>query len=57
MAKAETCEKHNCTLEANHDGWHVKKGAKGKIIISWLDGEWKSSDGGTGTYSYVEVAQ
>ena len=48
MAKTEPCEKLNCNLEAGHDGWHVKKGKHVKIIISWLDGEWKSSDGGTG---------
>ena len=48
-----TCEKFNCTLEPNHEGWHVKKGARGKVIISWLDGKWKSADG-HGTYSYIE---
>lgn len=52
--KEETCEKFNCTLEPNHDGWHVKKGARGKIIISWLDGQWKSPDGSHGTYRYLE---
>lgn len=49
----QTCEKYNCTLEPNHDGWHVKKGARGKVIISWLDGQWKSADG-HGTYRYQE---
>lgn len=53
---AETCEKINCTLPTNHDGWHVKKGARGKVIISWLNGEWKSADG-HGTYRYVEPFQ
>ena len=52
----ETCEKFNCTLEPNHDGWHVKKGARGKVIISWLDGEWKGADGAHGTYRYVDDA-
>ena len=54
MAKAETCEKHNCTLEANHEGWHVKKAARGKIVISWLNGQWKSPDGQHGTYRYQD---
>lgn len=49
-----TCEKINCSLDPNHDGWHVKKAARGKIVISWLDGEWKTPDGQTGTYSYQE---
>lgn len=53
MPKA-TCSKYNCSLEANHDGWHVKKGARGKIIISWLDGQFKTPDGGNGTYHYVD---
>lgn len=48
------CEKHNCNLDKGHDGWHVKKGARGKIIISWLDGEWKGTDGSHGTYRYQE---
>lgn len=57
MPKVE-CEKLNCNLEAGHverDGsWHVKKGARGKIIISWLDGEWKGTDGSHGTYRYQD---
>lgn len=51
------CDKYNCTLPADHDGWHIKKGPRGKIIISWLNGEWKMPDGQTGTYSYVEQAE
>lgn len=52
----ETCERYNCSLPPNHDGWHVKKAAKGKIVISWLNGEWKTPDGQTGTYRYEEGA-
>ena len=56
MATKETCEKINCTLEPGHEGWHVKKTAKGKVIIKWLDGKWESADG-HGTYCYVEKAE
>ena len=53
MATKETCEKINCTLEPGHEGWHKKQGKHGKVIISWLDGKWKSADG-HGTYRYVD---
>jgi hypothetical protein len=52
--KKEVCEKHNCTLEPGHDGWHVKKVGHGKVVISWLNGHWKMPDGQHGTYRYQE---
>jgi hypothetical protein len=55
VPKVGTCEKLNCNLPPHDaDVWHVKKGPKGKIIISWLNGEWKASDGSTGTYRYQD---
>jgi hypothetical protein len=43
------CTQYNCTL-GTHTGWHVKKAARGKIIISWLNGKWKTPDGQHGSY-------
>jgi hypothetical protein len=54
VAKTEKCEKYNCSLDQGHDGWHVKKVKNGKVVISWLDGHWKTPDGQEGTYCYVE---
>jgi hypothetical protein len=54
VAKTEKCEKYNCSLDQGHDDWHVKKVKNGKVVISWLDGHWKTPDGQEGTYCYVE---
>jgi hypothetical protein len=55
MPEVEKCENHNCSLPPHGDDvWHVKKVGHGKQVISWLNGHWKTPDGQTGTYTYID---